>query len=412
MKIEFFIQTSASSFVNWLRDALGSYNLWAVSFVREKTEYALSFPDLPTNPVTEPMKIEMDAVEVESSLFLRPNRISGVISFKLLPIHMERVKVEATCDSLNREALKFFLDLLLRLARDWRNTETSEAISRRFMHKHDFSDALEISTVRMHRDDLVNVIQGFAERFAMQNETIERQHTERSGNAYTIGNPTVGIVSKREEKEPLTPGEPVSVSASFTRRHKTLGFQEWIAAVTFVLQPQGEKSGLSTIWLSKEEAIIQPSRLPRRFAGALQRHLDQLGVTVQQHDLILSAENPKQASQDLPTAQLHDASQNMRAGPLRNERQNQPVDPSSSESPDGASDEPWEQIDDEGWNRLAVRLWWEGLNNQSIANQITREHNLEGLSSKTVRNRISKLRRKYGEDIVPLDTTLRKMNLK
>jgi hypothetical protein len=245
----------------------------------------------------------------------------------------------------------------------------------------------------------------------MQNETIERQHTERSGNAYTIGNPTVGIVSKRGETEPLTPGEPVSVRASFARQHATLGIQEWIAVI-FVLQPQGEKSGLSTIWLFKEETIIQPSRLPRRFAAALQRHLDQLGVTVQQHNLILSEENPKQASEDLPTAQLHDASQNMRSDTLRNGRQNQPVDPSSSESPDGASDEPWEQIDDEGWNRLAVRLWWQGLNNQSIANQITREHNLEGLSSKTVRNRISKLRRKYGEDVVPLDTTLRAMNLK
>jgi hypothetical protein len=411
LKIEFFVQASADNFVNWLRDALGSYNLWAVSFVREKTEYALSFPDLPANPVTEPVKIEMDAVEVESGLFFRPKRISGVISFKLLPIHMERVKVKATCDSLNREALKFFLDLLLRLARDWRNTETAEAISRRFMHKHDFSDALEISTVRMHRDDLVNVIQGFAERFAMQNETIERQHTERSGNAYTIGNPTVGIVSKRGETEPLTPGEPVVVTTSFARRHETLGFQEWIASVTFVLQPQGEKSGLSTIWWY-DEFIPRPSHLPGEFVSALYRRLERLGLTAQQHNVTLPGTSQTYDVKALPSTQLHDASQDMKPGPSHTERQNQPVDPPSSKSPDDTSDEPWEQIEDKSWNRLAVQLWWQGLNNQSIANQIKREHNLEELSSKTVRNRISKLRQKYGEDIVPLDTTLRKMNLK
>jgi len=55
-----------------------------------------------------------------------------------------------------------------------------------------------------------------------------------------------------------------------------------------------------------------------------------------------------------------------------------------------------EQIADYRWDREAVRLWLEGNSVSQIAGKIDK-------NEKTIRNRLSKLRRDHGHEIVPLE---------
>lgn len=54
---------------------------------------------------------------------------------------------------------------------------------------------------------------------------------------------------------------------------------------------------------------------------------------------------------------------------------------------------PWEKIPDLSWDREALRLWWEGHTHKEIAQKLH-------LAEKTVLNRLSSLRKTYGEKIV------------
>ena len=54
---------------------------------------------------------------------------------------------------------------------------------------------------------------------------------------------------------------------------------------------------------------------------------------------------------------------------------------------------PWEKIPDLSWDREALRLWWEGYTHTEIAQRLH-------FATKTVLNRISSLRKTYGEQIV------------
>jgi len=57
-------------------------------------------------------------------------------------------------------------------------------------------------------------------------------------------------------------------------------------------------------------------------------------------------------------------------------------------------DEPWNQIEDKGDNRLLLELWWERLPVIKIAKSLS-------ITEGTVRNNITNLRKQYGELIVP-----------
>ena len=67
--------------------------------------------------------------------------------------------------------------------------------------------------------------------------------------------------------------------------------------------------------------------------------------------------------------------------------------------------EPWTQIPDHGWDRQALDLWWQGLTVPEIANRLH-------MGEKTVRNRLTTMRKVYGEKIVPTARQLRKMHLR
>lgn len=67
--------------------------------------------------------------------------------------------------------------------------------------------------------------------------------------------------------------------------------------------------------------------------------------------------------------------------------------------------EPWNRVSDHGWDRDALDLWWQGLTVPEIA---ARLH----LGEKTVRNRLTALRKIHGEEIVPTAKQLRKMHLR
>lgn len=62
---------------------------------------------------------------------------------------------------------------------------------------------------------------------------------------------------------------------------------------------------------------------------------------------------------------------------------------------------PWEKIPDHLWDRVAVRLWWEGHLAKEIANAVR-------TTPERVTNRLSELRRQYGPEIVPYDKDRRK----
>jgi hypothetical protein len=55
---------------------------------------------------------------------------------------------------------------------------------------------------------------------------------------------------------------------------------------------------------------------------------------------------------------------------------------------------PWELIPDHLWERQALRLWWEGLTCPEIGRRLSQ-------APKTVRNRLTLLRKEYGTDVVP-----------
>jgi DNA-binding CsgD family transcriptional regulator len=77
-------------------------------------------------------------------------------------------------------------------------------------------------------------------------------------------------------------------------------------------------------------------------------------------------------------------------------------------SPDNISqslDKPWEKIPDHYADRQIVELWHKGFTNSEIGDKV-------GLAPRTVTNRLSKLRKEYGEDIVPTDEQRRKKLLK
>jgi hypothetical protein len=58
--------------------------------------------------------------------------------------------------------------------------------------------------------------------------------------------------------------------------------------------------------------------------------------------------------------------------------------------------DPWELIPDHLWDRRALRLWCDGLTSTEIGERISQ-------APKTVRNRLSQLRKQHGAEIVPLN---------
>lgn len=65
--------------------------------------------------------------------------------------------------------------------------------------------------------------------------------------------------------------------------------------------------------------------------------------------------------------------------------------------------EPWDRIPDVGWDRLAVQMLWKGYTDPEIGKKV-------GRASKTVTNRMSRLRQQYPE-LVPTRDDLRKRKL-
>jgi len=61
---------------------------------------------------------------------------------------------------------------------------------------------------------------------------------------------------------------------------------------------------------------------------------------------------------------------------------------------EGIQGEPWKRIPDSGDNRKIIKFWHEGFTAKEIAQRVNRRE-------KTIINRISDLRRDYGEDVVP-----------
>jgi hypothetical protein len=68
-------------------------------------------------------------------------------------------------------------------------------------------------------------------------------------------------------------------------------------------------------------------------------------------------------------------------------------------------DDPWELIPDHLWDRQALRLWWEGLTCPEIGRRLSQ-------APKTVRNRLTLLRKAYGTDVVPTNRRRRMPNPK
>jgi hypothetical protein len=68
--------------------------------------------------------------------------------------------------------------------------------------------------------------------------------------------------------------------------------------------------------------------------------------------------------------------------------------------------QPWMKIPDHRWDRLAVRKWWEGSTWAEIAQQVA------GVKERRVGNRLSKLRKQYGAQIVPTYLQLKKWGIR
>jgi len=56
----------------------------------------------------------------------------------------------------------------------------------------------------------------------------------------------------------------------------------------------------------------------------------------------------------------------------------------------------WERIPEHAWDRQALKLWWEGFTSPEIGLQVN-------VTGDRVRNRLSELRKKHGNEIVPTD---------
>lgn len=56
--------------------------------------------------------------------------------------------------------------------------------------------------------------------------------------------------------------------------------------------------------------------------------------------------------------------------------------------------QPWRKIPDIGWDRQALKLWWEDLTSREIGHKLRRK-------PQTILNKISDLRRLHGEELVP-----------
>lgn len=97
--------------------------------------------------------------------------------------------------------------------------------------------------------------------------------------------------------------------------------------------------------------------------------------------------------------------------PHRQERATRAVPEPAPEAKDGPQEgealasesrrtEPWLRIPDAGWDRIAVRLVYEGYTSGEIARRIEK-----GIVAKTVENRLSTLRAMYGPEVVPCRRT-------
>jgi hypothetical protein len=86
---------------------------------------------------------------------------------------------------------------------------------------------------------------------------------------------------------------------------------------------------------------------------------------------------------------------------LSQDKESRMVDPEVSSPAEDA----WNKIPDLGWDRQALELWWRGYQIPQIADRLH-------LTEKTVRNRMSALRKIYTEDIVPTAEQLRQMGLR
>ena len=64
--------------------------------------------------------------------------------------------------------------------------------------------------------------------------------------------------------------------------------------------------------------------------------------------------------------------------------------------------EMWEMIPDTGWDRQMLKLWLNGFTAPEIGERIDR-------AEKTIRNRLTALRREHGDEIVPYKQQWRKM---
>jgi len=62
----------------------------------------------------------------------------------------------------------------------------------------------------------------------------------------------------------------------------------------------------------------------------------------------------------------------------------------------GPTDKPWELIPDHLWDRRALKLWWEGLTCPEIGERLSQ-------APKTIRNRLTQLRKAYGPAVVPFN---------
>jgi hypothetical protein len=63
-------------------------------------------------------------------------------------------------------------------------------------------------------------------------------------------------------------------------------------------------------------------------------------------------------------------------------------------------DKPWEAVANVAWDRLLLMLWWQDEPAARIGERI-------GVTAKTVINRLSELRKRYGVDLVPTETNRR-----
>lgn len=73
----------------------------------------------------------------------------------------------------------------------------------------------------------------------------------------------------------------------------------------------------------------------------------------------------------------------------------------NKEGEEAEKEHPWDKIPDKNWDRIAVRLWWEGFSAKEISEKVY-------CSPKRIQNRLSELRERYSKDIVPTDEIRRR----